>query len=208
MLTYGLVAQPVEQRPFKAKVAGSNPAWPTIFERAVSENLFSLIFLCFLQLMNTYDKLFVILFILLYSYFIMAEVFWNHDRYIENIDVKWDQVTDWFNEKQIREKARNYVKNRISEWISPEDYQKLLQEIKTILERQDIERLNLTEELEWEIIQKTREELDKEALIQQAKTILYEKLWLHKNLNQNSKTENFLKWIVDVLVIDNYDLAI
>ncbi len=158
--------------------------------------------------MNTYDKLFVILFILLYSYFIMAEVFWNHDRYIENIDVKWDKVPDWFNENQIKEKAKNYVEKRLQEWISKEGYDKLLKNIKKLLERQDIERLNLTEELEWEIIQKTREELDKEALIQQAKTILYEKLWLHKNLNQNSKTENFLKWIVDVLVIDNYDLAI
>ncbi len=75
-------------------------------------------------------------------------------------------------------------------------------------EKKDVERLNLTEELEWKIIQETREELDKEALIQQAKTILYEKLWIHENLYQNSKTENFLKWIVDVLVIDNYDLAI
>lgn len=138
----------------------------------------------------------------------MPEVFWNHDRYIENIDVKWDKTPDWFNEKQIKEKARNYFEKRISEWISPEDYQTLLQEIKTLLERQDIERLNLTEELEWKIIQETREELDKEALIQQAKTILYEKLWIDENQAQNSKTENFLKWIVDVLVIDNYDLAI
>lgn len=96
----------------------------------------------------------------------MPEVFWNHDRYIESIDVKWDQTPDWFNEKQIKEKARNYVEKRISEWISFEDYQNLLQEIKTLLERQDIERLNLTEQLEWKILQETRGDLDKEALIQ------------------------------------------
>lgn len=138
----------------------------------------------------------------------MPEVFWNYNQYIENIDVKWDQVPDWFNENQIKNKAKNYVEKRIFEWISSEDYQKLLQEIKTILEKQDIERLNLTEEIEWKILQETREELDKEALIQQAKTILYEKLWIHENQERNSKTENFLKWIVDVLVIDNYDLAI
>lgn len=138
----------------------------------------------------------------------MPEVFWNHDRYIENIDVKWDQISDWFNEKQIKEKARNYVEKRISEWISPEDYQKLLQEIKTLLERQDVERINLTEELEWKILQETREDLDKEALIQEAKGMMYEKLWIDENQAQNSKIENFLKGIVDELVIWNYDLAI
>jgi len=58
------------------------------------------------------------------------------------------------------------------------------------------------------VISETREELDKEALIQEAKTILYEKLWINEDQNKNSRTENFLKWIVDVLVIDNYDLAI
>jgi len=45
-------------------------------------------------------------------------------------------------------------------------------------------------------------------MIQEAKTMIYEKLWINENQAQNSKTENFLKWIVDVLVIDNCDLAI
>ena len=138
----------------------------------------------------------------------MPENFWKYNEYIDKIDVKWDQIPDWFNENQIKNKARNYVEKRISEWISTEDYQKLLQDIKTLLERQDVERINLTEELEKQVIQETREELDKEALIQEAKTILYEKLWINENQAKNSRTENFLKWIVDVLVIDNYDLAI
>ncbi|MGE4443535.1 MAG: hypothetical protein AB7E37_00905 [Candidatus Altimarinota bacterium] len=45
-------------------------------------------------------------------------------------------------------------------------------------------------------------------MIQEAKTMIYEKLGINENQAQNSKTENFLKGIVDVLVIDNCDLAI
>jgi len=126
----------------------------------------------------------------------MGEKFWSYDGYIDTIDVKWDAIWDEWNENQIKEKAKKYIETRIQEWISQEDYDKLLQETKVFLERQDIERLNL------------QDEIDKKVLIQEAKTILYEQLWIHEDHNKNSKTEMFLKWIVDILVIDNYDLAI
>ncbi len=70
------------------------------------------------------------------------------------------------------------------------------------------EQQNLKEEKEQPIIQETRESLDKEAMINEAKTMLYEKLWIDDNLNNNSSFENFEKWIIDTLILDNYDLAI
>jgi len=138
----------------------------------------------------------------------MAEVFWNYDWYIDKIDVKGDKVPDWFNENQIKDKARTYVESRIKEWISKEDYDILLKGIKELLERQDAERIDLIQELKQREIWETREKVDKEALIQEAKTMIYEKLWINENQVKNSKIENFLKWIVDELVIWNYELAI
>ena len=44
------------------------------------------------------------------------------------------------------------------------------------------------------ISSETRESLDKQALINEAKTIIYEKLWINFNQNENSKLNNFLKW--------------
>lgn len=45
-------------------------------------------------------------------------------------------------------------------------------------------------------------------MINEAKTMLYEKLWIDDNQNNNSSFENFEKWIVDELMLNNYDLAI
>lgn len=73
----------------------------------------------------------------------MGEKFWSYDGYIDTIDVKWDAIWNEWNENQIKEKAKKYIETRIQEWISQEDYDKLLQETKVFLERQDIERLNL-----------------------------------------------------------------
>lgn len=137
-----------------------------------------------------------------------AEVFWNHNEYINWIDVKDDKIPDWFNENQIKNKAREYIENRIQSGISKENLDQLLKEIKQLLERQDIERLDLMKELRQKEIWESRENIDKEALIQEAKTMIYEKLWINENQAKNSKIENFLKWIVDELVIWNYELAI
>lgn len=127
--------------------------------------------------MNTYDTLLLILPILLYfSIFTMTETFWRYNDSIEQIDVKWDKVPDWFNENQIKEKARNYVEKRLQTGISKEDYDKLLKNIKELLERQDIERKDLIQELRQKEIWETRESVDKEAMIQEAKIMIYEKL--------------------------------
>lgn len=138
----------------------------------------------------------------------MAETFWNYDWYIDQIDVKDDKIPDWFNENQIKDKARNYVENRIKEWISEEEYDKLLEWVKKLLERQDVERIDLIQELRQREIWETREEVDKEALIQEAKAMIYEKIWISENQENNNWLENFLKWIIDELVIWNYELAI
>ncbi len=138
----------------------------------------------------------------------MAEVFWNYNEYINWIDVKSDKIPDWFNENQIKDKARKYVESRIWEWISQEDYNKLLREIKELLKRQNVERIDLLKELKQREILKTRESIDKEVIIQEAKTMIYEKIWINENQAKNSKIQNFLKWIVDELVIWNYELAI
>ena len=158
---------------------------------------------------NIYDTLLLIVFILLYFiFYLMAEVFWNYDWYIDKIDVKGDKAPDGFNENQIKDKARKYVESRIKEWISDENREKLLKEIKELLEKQDIERLDLIKELKQRENWEARENVDKEAMIQEAKTMIYEKLWINENQARNSKIENFLKWIVDELVIWNYELAI
>ncbi|MGE4444509.1 MAG: hypothetical protein AB7E37_05970 [Candidatus Altimarinota bacterium] len=138
----------------------------------------------------------------------MAEVFGNHNEYINGIDVKGDKIPDSINENQIKDKARTYVEGRIKEGISKEDYDILLKGIKELLERQDAERIDLIQELKQREIGETRENVDKEALIQEAKMMIYEKLGINENQANNSKIENFLKGIVDELVIGNYELAI
>lgn len=45
-------------------------------------------------------------------------------------------------------------------------------------------------------------------MINEAKTMLYEKMWISDNLWDNNWWENFWKWLVDTLILDNYDLAI
>lgn len=138
----------------------------------------------------------------------MSEIFWNHNEYIDWIDVKGDKTPDWFNENQIKDKARKYVESRIREWANKQDIDELLRNIKQLLEKQDVERLNLIEELKQRENKDTKENIDKEVMINEAKTMLYEKLWINDNQKNNSKVENFLKWIVDELVIWNYELAI
>lgn len=138
----------------------------------------------------------------------MSEIFWNHNEYIDWIDVKGDKTPDWFNENQIKDKARKYVESRVREWANKQDIDELLRNIKQLLEKQDVERLNLIEELKQRENNDTKENIDKEAMINEAKIMLYEKLWISDNQKNNSKIENFLKWIVDELVIWNYELAI
>jgi hypothetical protein len=52
----------------------------------------------------------------------------------------------------------------------------LLEKIRILLQRQDIEKINLRESLKGQIQIETRERLDKEMLINEARTVIYESL--------------------------------
>gem|GEM_PF-4567848 len=77
--------------------------------------------------------------------------------------------------------------------MSKEQLENLLKEIKQLLERQDIERVDLMTELKRKEVSEIKENIDKEALIQEAKTMIYEKLGIKENQKANSPLENFLK---------------
>lgn len=89
----------------------------------------------------------------------------------------------------------NYLKYRNINWAN------------LLAKNQLNENQNLKQNLEIQAKNETRESLDKEAMINEARTMLYEKLWIDNNLDKNNAIENFEKWIVDTLVLDNYDLA-
>ncbi len=57
------------------------------------------------------------------------------------------------------------------------------------------------------ILGETEKLLNTEAIITEAKTELYEKLWINKNMNSNSNFENFSKWIIDEL-LSNWEMAL
>lgn len=80
-----------------------------------------------------------------------------------------------------------------------------------------------TEKLKWnlstfnglkkEVEQKTinsevAELLNKEALINEAKILIYEKCGINNDQNKNSVFDNFSKWFIDEAVLWNYDMAI
>ncbi len=96
-------------------------------------------------------------------------------------------------ENQIKQ---NYINNQNQPWS------------KELAVKQVNENKSLREWLESQVQKETRERLDKEAMISEARTMLYEKLWIDNNQNNNNALENFEKWIVDTLILDNYDLAI
>lgn len=82
------------------------------------------------------------------------------------------------------------------------------QKIKT---RYELEREYLDKKYEAEkqrITTETSNTIDKEKTINIAKELLYSNLWINSDQNKNSPTTNFLKWMIDWLVIWNIDLAI
>lgn len=74
----------------------------------------------------------------------------NFTSVIDKIDVKWDNIPDWINENKIKELAKKYLENEINKawWINKLDYRirDLILKIEELLNRQDIERLNLESE--------------------------------------------------------------
>ncbi|PIE84957.1 hypothetical protein CSA08_04520 [Candidatus Gracilibacteria bacterium] len=101
-----------------------------------------------------------------------------------------------------------YQKELQSFYMRNQDNSEIIQSLKSFLNHQEQEKLDLREKLESLVLKETREELDKQAMINEAKIMLYEKLGIDNNLNNNSSFENFSKGIVDELILNNYDLAI
>ncbi len=54
----------------------------------------------------------------------------------------------------------------------------------------------------------SKEKSEEETFIQEVKLFLYDELWIQEDMSQNSSFENFLKWIIDELIVNNYDLAV
>lgn len=87
----------------------------------------------------------------------MAETLVNHNEYINRIDVKGDKIADSFAENQIKNKAKEYVEKKVQSWMSKEQLENLLKEIKQLLERQDIERVDLMTELKRKEVSEIKE---------------------------------------------------
>lgn len=80
---------------------------------------------------------------------------------IDAIDVKRDWIPDSPNEMNIKNKAREYVLLQMKNGLQWDDLQRLFDNLKTLLERQDIERLNIEQEFEkakWDVWQSTQTE--------------------------------------------------
>ncbi len=122
----------------------------------------------------------------------MSEVFWNH---LEEQNKEINTNISSFNDSENNLK-NSYKKNKKLEWA------------KDLALSQYTQQQELKEQKEKPILQETKEALDKQAMINEAKTMLYEKLGIDNSIKNNSSFENFEKWIVDTLILDNYDLAI
>lgn len=101
-------------------------------------------FYAFLHFHHEYDTIKRVFY---FSLCCMAETLVNHNEYINRIDVKGDKIADGFAENQIKNKAREYVEKKVQSGMSKEQLENLLKEIKQLLERQDIERVDLMTEL-------------------------------------------------------------
>lgn len=131
------------------------------------------------------------------------ESFWNYENPWNN-EQKETQRYDLGllvgTQNQIESEARNYV---LREEKNGRDIWEVTYELNNLVERQRTEN----ESVEKLVQSETRETLDKEACIQEAKTQIYEKCGISDNMWDNSAFENFSKWFIDTMVLDNYDMA-
>ena len=131
----------------------------------------------------------------------MSEIFWNHLEEQTNRNNKSISVFDDAKYTQQKESFYNKIKKNPDE----------INTLKDFIWRQNQDKKEVWEyikNLETQTHNETKEWLDKQAMINEAKTMLYEKLWLNDNLSKNSSIENFLKWVVDEMILNNYDLSI
>lgn len=104
-------------------------------------------------------------------------------------------------QNQIENEARNYIKKEQLKW---RDISNTVTDLNNLIEHQRSENKSIEKQIQPE----TREFLDKEILINEAKTTIYEMLWINNDQKLNSNYENFTKWFVDELVIWNYEMSI
>jgi len=78
-----------------------------------------------------------------------------------------------------------------------------------LFKKQGTEKLSLNEkrEKEW-LLKETRNKLDEDIWINEVRISMYEKLWINENQEKNSTFENLTKWVVDELIIWNFEFAI
>lgn len=137
----------------------------------------------------------------------MSENFW---KYIDSIDIKIDENSYNTNENLIKKSAKNYVEKRLKSWISNENYEELLKNIKIILEKQNVEKINLQQVFEIKnelIIQETAKNIENEKKTQMVKNMIYSELNINWILEKNSDIKKFVKWVVDWLILDNIELV-
>lgn len=128
----------------------------------------------------------------------MSEMLWN--RYEEQENRNNQSISVFDGDKYQNDIQSFYLKNK----ENPET----IQTLKDFLGNQEQDKNNIKEQLEKPVLQEAKEWLDKQAMINEAKTMLYEKMWISNNLWDNNWWENCWKWLVDTLILDNYDLAI
>ncbi|MDD4151590.1 MAG: hypothetical protein PHR68_03170 [Candidatus Gracilibacteria bacterium] len=135
---------------------------------------------------------------------------YNISQIIDKIDIKGDGITDGINENNIKNIAKQYLKDRIKDGISDENYEKLLIDIKILLERQDIQKLNLKEELEKQkenVVLETGKNIENEKKTQILQNMIYKELKINGNLETNTDSKKFVKGIVDGLILNNIELV-
>jgi len=122
----------------------------------------------------------------------------------------WIESYWWNNEsEQINERNNNWIISSFDDKIRKSYEQNKNKDWASELALKQYRELQaLKEWKENNVLQESKESLDKEVMINEVKTMLYEKLWINDNLWSNNWWENFWKWIVDTLILDNYDLAI
>jgi hypothetical protein len=132
------------------------------------------------------------------------ENFWNYENtwnneQNENLNFNLSSLND--TQEIIKNQARDYILKEQKLWI---DTSSSINGISSLLERQESENKALEKQVNWE----TKELLDREALINEAKISIYEILWINDNQKQNSPFENFSKWLVDEIILWNYEMAV
>jgi hypothetical protein len=122
-----------------------------------------------------------------------------------------EQLRVWTQENEsLREQQRSHPSFVSAESLVRENYLKYQRfpGARELALRQMWENQEFQRNLEAQISAGTRESLDKEAVVHQAKKTLYEKLWISDTLSNNNWLQNFSKWIIDTLIFDNIELAV